>query len=102
MKYIGERPTGEDKVGKFLLSIADVLSMFIANGLVETRTLYISQDLCHTFYTEIGNQHNKWLLRWELLWPKAFKIPAHLGMTSYTINAAIKPTLTLLVLTYDC
>ena len=35
---------------------------------------------------------------WELLWPIAFKIPAHLGMVSYIINAAVKHGLSLLLL----
>ena len=41
------------------------------------------------------------LLLWEhipLLQPIAFKIPAHLGVVSYTVCAAVKQALTLLLL----
>ena len=41
----------------------------------------------------------------EVLWePRAFKIPAHLGVVSYTINAAVKRVFALLLpaLTSGC
>ena len=33
-----------------------------------------------------------------LLQPIAFKIPAHLGVVSYTINAVVKPVLAVLLM----
>ena len=42
-------------------------------------------------------------LLWELLLLlqlKAFKIPAHLGVVSYTINEVVKPTLALMLLAF--
>lgn len=66
-------------------------------------------DICHCPVGSVRWCTAAWSL--YLLWdhillpqPIAFKIPANLGMVSYTVNAAVRCELTLLLLalTFDC